>query len=105
MRANLHFQKQQQQINYAVPVSLLKGSGGFFFLACGDFGRMFDDSFPCSLRFSFLKQRLARAHLFHYHVRQDQSTVAETTVAECSPDKLLVSSFQDGFPHYAWTAA
>ena len=68
------------------------GDGSF--LACEDFGRMFDHSFlGCAFFFLyffffffFLKLRLARAHYFH-SLSQDQSTVAqqaETTVAECS---------------------
>ena len=70
------------------------GDGSF--LACEDFGRMFDHSFlGCAFSFFlsfflfflfFLKLRLARAHYFH-SLSQDQSTVAqqaETTVAECS---------------------
>ena len=42
------------------------GGGGDsdFILACEDFGRMFDHSFPVSA-FFFLKWRLARAHLFY----------------------------------------
>ena len=79
----------------------------FFSLAI-IFGRTFDHSFPAHAVFCFVfRWRIARVHEFH-SLGQDQSTVAQqaqTTVAECSPDKLLVSSFQDGFPHYAWTAA
>ena len=59
------------------------GGGGGFFLACKDFQRMFDHSFPACTSF-FLKWRLACAHLFH-SLCQDQSTVAqraETTVGE-----------------------
>ena len=39
------------------------GGGGGFFLACEDFGRMFDNSFPtCAFFLLFLKWRLASAH-------------------------------------------
>ena len=48
--------------------------GGDFFLACTNFGRMFDKSFPtCTF---FLKWRLGFAHGFHSS-GQDQSTVAQ----------------------------
>ena len=63
-------------------------SGGGFFLACEDFGRMFDNSFPAcaSIFFFFLfKWRLARANQLHPS-GQDLFTVvqrAETTVTEC----------------------
>ena len=49
--------------------------GGGFFLACQDFGRMFDNSFP-ACAFFFLKWRLAHANEFH-SFGQDQSTVAQ----------------------------
>ena len=52
------------------------GEGGGFFLACEDFGRMFDNSFPACAFFFFLKWRLGRTHLFH-SLRQDQTTVAQ----------------------------
>ena len=83
--------------------------GGGFFLACDDFGTMFDNSFPvCAFVFLFLiKWRLARAHVFH-SLGQDQSTVAqrsETTIDRVFPDELRVSSFPGRFPHSAWTAA
>ena len=51
-----------------------------------------------------IKWRLARAHIFH-SLGHDQSTVVqrdETTVAECFPDELRVSSFPNRFPHYAF---
>ena len=39
------------------------GGGGGIFLACEDFGRMFDNSFPaCVSFFLFLKWKLPRAH-------------------------------------------
>ena len=62
------------------------GGGGGFFLACEDFGRMFDNLFPACVFFFFFKWRLARALFFH-SLGQDQSTVApraESTVTECS---------------------
>ena len=62
---------------------LINRNGGGFFLACEDFGRMFNNSFPAC---AFFKWRLACARQFHALV-QDQSTVAqraETTVTKCS---------------------
>ena len=59
------------------------GSG--FSLACEDFGRMFNNSFP-PVHFFSQKWRLGRAYRCH-SLGQDQFTVAqqaETTVAECS---------------------
>ena len=51
---------------------------GVFFLACEDFGSMFDNSFSaCALLIVvFLKWRLVCAHWFH-SLGQDQSTVAK----------------------------
>ena len=68
------------------------GGGGDFLLACEDFVRMIDHSFPAvppppsPFLFYFLKWRLACAYQFH-SLRKDQSTVgqrAETAAAECS---------------------
>ena len=43
------------------------GGGSGFFLACENFGRMFDHSPPAHfLKLLFLKRRLARARLFHF---------------------------------------
>ena len=57
------------------------GGGGGFVLACDDFGRMFDNSFP-ACAFFFLGGKKGRAHLSH-SLDQDQTKVsqrAETTV-------------------------
>ena len=77
------------------------GCGGGFFLACENFGRMFDHSFPVSAFWFFfvlfLKWRLAHAHLFH-SLCQNQSTVAqraETAVAECSLASCVWARFRN----------
>ena len=73
-------------------VNIVDG-GGSFFLACEEFGRMFDHSFLACAFFLLLilllllflfKWRLLRTHKFR-SLCQDQCTVAqraETTVAE-----------------------
>ena len=67
---------------------LSRGSGGGgSFLACEDFGRMFDQSFPaCAFFFFFFEVKIS-TRTNSTVLGQDQSTVAqpaETTVAECS---------------------
>ena len=82
------------------------GGDGGFFLACKDFGRMFNNSFPTCTFFLLSKWRLACAHEFHSS-HQDWSTVAqwaETTVTECSLTSCVCTRFLIGFPHYAWAA-
>ena len=87
----------------------------FLFLACGDFGRMFDNSFSACAFFvfcfclfvCFFEVKISSRTLIPLFC-QDQSTVAqrtETTVTEIFPDELRVSSFPGWFPHYARTAA
>ena len=71
---------------------------GGFSLACEDFGRMIDHSFPVCAFFFFLKWRLARVHYFR-SLGQDQSTVAqraETTVTECSLTSRVWARFLIG---------
>ena len=91
---------------------LIHSSGGdgffsfLFFLACENFGRMFDKSFPACAFFFFKVEITLRTHI--HFLPQNQSTVvqqAETTVTECSLYELRVSSYPNRFPHYAWTAA
>ena len=45
-------------------LTLMKGSDGVFLLACEDFGRMFNHSFPTCAFFAVLKWRLACAYYF-----------------------------------------
>ena len=61
------------------------GGGGGFFLACENFGRMFDNSFPACAFFFFLS--VISSRILIPLLCQDQSTVvqrAETTVTEYS---------------------
>ena len=68
---------------------VLLGNDGLF-LACEDFGRMFNHSFPVyAFIFTFFfrrggEWRLARAHLFHSLCQSTVVQQAATTVAECS---------------------
>ena len=81
---------------------LVIGGGGFS-LAYEDFGRMFDNSFPASTFFFFLKWRLGRAHFRPESVHSDSANWYDC--GRVFPDELSVSSFSDRFPHYACTAA
>ena len=60
-------------------------------------GVRFDDSFPACVSFFFFKVEISSRTSFPlFSCCQEQSTVAqraETTVAECFPDELRVSSF------------
>ena len=85
------------------PAALVVTAGSTSFLACEDFGRVFDHSFPacafcvCVL-FFFFKWRLAHAHKFH-SLWQDQSTVAqqaEMTVAKRSLKSCVWAHFWIG---------
>ena len=71
----------------------------WFFLACKDFGTMFDHSFPACAFFLFLLIcRLARTPSFH-SLGQDQSTVAqkaEMTATECSQMSCVWAHFLIG---------
>ena len=78
-------------------------TGGGFFLACQDFGRMFDNSFPHLYFFLFFKVeissckkwRLAQANWFH-SLGQDQSTVvqqAERTITMRSLTSCMWAHF------------
>ena len=86
---------EQNTVERAIKTETGSGGGGVF-LAGGDLGRLFDQSFlACAFLFCFLKWKLARAHLFH-SLGKDQSTVAqraETTVAEL---------FDHSFPAFAF---
>ena len=69
-------------------------------LACEEFGRRLDRSYPACVCvfFFFLKWRLARAHQF-YSLGQDQSTVAqqaETIVVDCSLSSCMCARFVIG---------
>ena len=91
-------------------------SGGGFFLACQDLGRMFDFSFPaCSFHpfFSFLFSS------FFFEVEISSRTPTSlfrpgsvhsgsASWDDCGsvlPEELRVNSFPITLPHYAWKAA
>ena len=66
---------------------LCPAGGGGLFLACEDFGRMFDSSFPACTFFWLLFKVEISSHTQFHSLDQDQSTVAqqaETTVTKCS---------------------
>ena len=74
------------------------GNNQPIFLACDDFVRMFDCSFPaCAFLFLFFFFLLSGDWIAHTNstlLGQDQSTVAqraETTVAECSLINEIIS--------------
>ena len=83
---------------------------GEFFLACEDFGSVFDHLFPgCTFFFFFFCEVeiiSSRTLISLFMPKSVQSGSASCD--DCGrmfPDKLRVSSFPDRFPHYAWTAA
>ena len=86
----------------------LDGDGGGFFLACENFGRMFDNSFPaCAFFFFFFKVEI-RSHALIPLLMPGSVHSGSASWEDCCrmfPYKLRVSSFPDRFPHYAWTAA
>ena len=79
------------------------GGGDGFFLACQDFGRMFDNLF---IFFFFRGDQLERT-LFPLF-RPESVHGGSASYDDCEgvfPDELCVSSFPDRFPHYAWTVS
>ena len=78
------------------------GGGDGFFLACQDFGRMFDNFFIYFFRGDQLERTLFP--LF----RPESVHGGSVSYDDCEgvfPDELSLSSFPDRFPHYAWIAA
>ena len=85
-------------------VSSFRNAG--FFLACEDFRRMFDHSFP-TCAFFFFKVEISLYTLISLSTPGlVHSVLASWDVCGwVFPDELSVSSFLDRFPHYGWTAA
>ena len=77
---------------------------GGFFLTCEDFGRMFIHSPACAFFFFFFKVEITLTPLFMPGLVHSGSASREDC-GHLFPDRLHVSSFLDGFPHYAWTTA
>ena len=80
--------------------------GGGTLLACEDFGRMFDHSFP-ACTFFFFNVEITSCKLIPFFMPGSVHSGSENwdDFGWMFPDKLHVSSFQDRFPHYAWTVA
>ena len=83
---------------------------GIFF-PCEDFGINFDYSFPaCAFLFFFLfffELEISSRTLIPIF-RSESLHSGSASWDDCGrvlPDKLIVSSFPDGFPHYAYRAA
>ena len=87
------------------------GGAGDFFIACEDFGRMFDYSFPAcaSFFFFFFNEAEISSRMLIALFRPDRSVQSGSANRDdCGrvfPGKLSASSFPDRFPHYARTAA
>ena len=78
---------------------LCPAGGGGLFLACEDFGRMFDSSFPACTFFLLLFKVEISSHTQFHSLDQDQSTVAqqaETTVTKCSLMSCMWACFLIG---------
>ena len=78
-----------------------------FFLACEDFGRMFDYSFPACVFFNFIFKVEISSRTLIPLVRRGSARSGRASwddYGRMFPDKLRVSSFPDRFPDYAWTA-
>ena len=82
---------------------------GGFFLACEDFGRVFDHSFPaCALPPPPQKKKEISSRTLIPLFLPGLVHSGFASWDDCGqmfPDKLRVSWFPDRFLHYAWTAA
>ena len=81
---------------------------GGFFLACEDFGRMFDKFIPRLHFFFFFFEVEISSQTLVPLLRPGSVHSGSVSQDDCGrvfSDKLRVSSFPDRFPHYAWTAA
>ena len=83
-------------------------SGSGFFLACQDFGRMFDNLFPaCTYLFIYFKVKISSRTLIPL-LRPRSVHSGSASWDDCDwvfPDEFCMSSFPNRFPHYACTAA
>ena len=87
---------------YAVLVTIwYEGAGGGFFLACKDFGRMFDHSFT-ACAFYFFEVEISSRTLIRLFIPGSAHSGSANwdNCGRMFPDKLRVSSYPD-----AWTAA
>ena len=78
-----------------------------FFLACKDFGRMFDHSFPvCAFKKKFSVES-SSCTLIPLCMPGSVHSVwaSQDNCGRMFPDKVRVSSFPDMFPHHACIAA
>ena len=82
---------------------------GGFFLACEDFGRMLDHSFPaCAFFICFFPEVEISSRTLIPNFMPGSVHGGSGSWDDCDrmfPDKLLVSSFPNRFHDYAWTAA
>ena len=89
-------------------VALNIGDGGSFFLACENFGRMFDNSFAdCAFFFFLLKVEISSRTLIPLFMPGSVHS-ASASRDHCDrvfPDELRVRSFPYRFRNNAWTLA
>ena len=101
---NGHHQMSDCRLTISQKADKSSKSDGGFFLACEDFGRMFDNSFPaCAFFVVFLLVDFSSRTLIP--LLRPRSVHSGSACDRVFPDELRVSSFPDRFPHYAWTAA
>ena len=100
-RLSIH--KDEQILKHLLMQSALGG----FFLACEDFGRMFDHPFPvCAFSFLFEMEISSRTLVLVFMPGSVHSSSASwDDCGRMFPDTMRVSSLSDTLPHYAWTAA
>ena len=82
-------------------------AGEGFSLLCEDLGRMFHNLFPAGAFFFFLTMEISLRTLIPIFMPQSVHS-GSLSWDDCGllfPDKLIVSSFLERFPHYAWTVA
>ena len=87
------------------------GGGGGFFIACEDFGRMFDHSFSACVFlffffvFFFFKVEISSRKLISLFVPGSvhSGSASRDDCGRMFAYKLRVSSFPERFPHFAWT--
>ena len=100
---NGHHQMSDCRLTIPQKADKSSKSGGGFFLACEDFGRMFDNLFPaCAFLFVLLMDFSSRTLS---SLLRPRSVHRGSACDRMFPDELRASSFLDRFPHYAWTAA
>ena len=71
-------------INQRITIESAVHSGGGFFLACENLGRMFNISFPAGAFFSFLPKVEIISHTLIPLFMPGSVEPAETTVIECT---------------------